>query len=185
MHLILNAFSNPYLLNFSFLEDDLVDKTCCDITSSHVNLKDLRKFYHEIVAKLPLPFHVDLMKTIKNILLQPPPTQIHCDLRYIMILMENPLFSDFSYVDVFSHLLGITSSLSNQWHHWIVHWIVQYDASSFTRLVLTINQFIAHRLFGQRDVVPSIPEPHRDWWISCATKVLALFNAANKIKIPP
>eukprot|EP01135_Chromosphaera_perkinsii_P003209 Nk52_evm16s238 gene=Nk52_evmTU16s238 len=183
---LVKLFSCPQLLNFSFLKKDLPnnDLTSCDLTTCNVDMAMVRSFFSQCMAKLPHAAIDHLIKVCGETLSHHALVPIrYCETRYLLVLLQWPVLDNPNFYPFFSRLLGLLASLSNDWHHYIVHWFVLYGQPEFRRLIKLIHSFIHHRLFGEQTVRLLI-NPHRDWWVATATKVLALLNAANRIAEP-
>ncbi|XP_030309383.1 probable E3 ubiquitin-protein ligase HECTD2 isoform X2 [Calypte anna] len=103
---------------------------------------------------------------------------------YDALLNTNPQFSNTSTYVIYAHLLRQIAALTEADHHFLVHWSKKISQRRFKQLVDRLLQFISLRLF------PAKPEEFPPmvkctWWIPSATKVLALFNAANSLISPP
>ncbi|XP_071604828.1 probable E3 ubiquitin-protein ligase HECTD2 isoform X2 [Heliangelus exortis] len=103
---------------------------------------------------------------------------------YDALLNTNPQFSNTSTYVIYAHLLRQIAALTEADHHFLVHWSKKISQRRFKQLVDRLLQFISLRLF------PAKPEEFPPmvkctWWIPSATKVLALFNAANSLITPP
>uniref|UniRef100_A0A8C3QKT4 Probable E3 ubiquitin-protein ligase HECTD2 n=1 Tax=Cyanoderma ruficeps TaxID=181631 RepID=A0A8C3QKT4_9PASS len=99
-------------------------------------------------------------------------------------LFQNPQFSNTSTYVIYAHLLRQIAALTEADHHFLVHWSKKISQKRFKQVVERLLQFISLRLF------PAKPEEFPPmvkctWWIPSATKVLALFNAANSLISPP
>uniref|UniRef100_A0A8C3S063 Probable E3 ubiquitin-protein ligase HECTD2 n=1 Tax=Chelydra serpentina TaxID=8475 RepID=A0A8C3S063_CHESE len=84
---------------------------------------------------------------------------------------------------IYAHLLRQIATLAEADHHFLAHWFKKISQRRFKQLVDRLLQFISLRLF------PAKPEEFPPmikctWWIPSATKVLALFNAANSLANP-
>uniref|UniRef100_A0A8C3KRH4 HECT-type E3 ubiquitin transferase n=1 Tax=Calidris pygmaea TaxID=425635 RepID=A0A8C3KRH4_9CHAR len=106
------------------------------------------------------------------------------NLTHFFNLFQNPQFSNTSTYVIYAHLLRQIAALTEADHHFLVHWSKKISQRRFKQLVDRLLQFISLRLF------PAKPEEFPPmvkcaWWIPSATKVLALFNAANSLVSPP
>ncbi|CAN8000396.1 unnamed protein product, partial [Ixodes hexagonus] len=106
------------------------------------------------------------------------------DTRAVYILLQNPIFSSQSSYTVFAHLLRRVVSLKSADHQLLIHWFSNSPAERLRALVKRLLQFITIREFPPANghKLPSISKSR--WWIPCATRVLALINAANNKKTP-
>ncbi|OQR77391.1 putative E3 ubiquitin-protein ligase HECTD2-like [Tropilaelaps mercedesae] len=107
------------------------------------------------------------------------------DVRSVYMLLLNPIFATQASYTVFAHLVRRVVSLPSPDHQLLIHWFTKTDAPRTRELVKRLLQFITIREFppanGHR--LPSINKSR--WWIPCATRVLALLNAANNRLNPP
>ncbi|CAG2103150.1 unnamed protein product, partial [Medioppia subpectinata] len=106
------------------------------------------------------------------------------EIRAIFILLQNPIFSNQSSYSVFAHLMKRIISLNSGDHQLLIHWFSNLEAERLRLLVKRLLQFITIREFppNNRHKLPSISKSR--FWIPCATRVLALINAANNKVIP-
>uniref|UniRef100_A0A8C4P5N5 HECT-type E3 ubiquitin transferase n=1 Tax=Dromaius novaehollandiae TaxID=8790 RepID=A0A8C4P5N5_DRONO len=154
------------------------------IEDSGINAKFVNVVY-DALLNTPQDVQKSVLKGIINGLLQEwkgPRTKD--DLRAYCILLQNPQFSNTSTYVIYAHLLRQIAALTEADHHFLVHWSKKISQKRFKQLVDRLLQFISLRLF------PAKPEEFPPmmkctWWIPSATKVLALFNAANSLSSPP
>nr|XP_009933995.1 PREDICTED: probable E3 ubiquitin-protein ligase HECTD2 [Opisthocomus hoazin] len=154
------------------------------IEDSGINAKFVNVVY-DALLNTPQDVQKSVLKGIINGLLQEwkgPRTKD--DLRAYCILLQNPQFSNTSTYVIYAHLLRQIAALTEADHHFLVHWSKKISQRRFKELVDRLLQFISLRLF------PAKPEEFPPmvkctWWIPSATKVLALFNAANSLISPP
>ncbi|KAI8512583.1 putative E3 ubiquitin-protein ligase HTD2 [Branchiostoma belcheri] len=96
---------------------------------------------------------------------------------------QNPQFSHVKTYVIFAHLIRHLAHLEDREHQVLVGWMRRLPAVQFRDIVDRLLQFISVRLFPpKQDELP--PLTKCGWWIPSATKVLALFNAANNICMP-
>ncbi|NXW29518.1 HECD2 ligase, partial [Phaetusa simplex] len=153
------------------------------IEDSGINAKFVNVVY-DALLNTPQDVQKSVLKGIINGLLQEwkgPRTKD--DLRAYCILLQNPQFSNTSTYVIYAHLLRQIAALTEADHHFLVHWSKKISQKRFKQLVDRLLQFISLRLF------PAKPEEFPPmvkctWWIPSATKVLALFNAANSLNSP-
>ncbi|XP_046885938.1 probable E3 ubiquitin-protein ligase HECTD2 [Hypomesus transpacificus] len=150
---------------------------------SGVNSKFVNAVYDALLFTPP-DIQKSVLKGIINSLLREwkgPRTKD--DLRAYFVLVQNPQYSSTSTYVIFAHLLRQMASLSEADHHFLVHWFKKLSQRRFRQLVERLLQFISTRLFpAEPDDLP--PLAKCSWWIPSATKVLALFNAANSVSSP-
>ncbi|XP_009640206.1 probable E3 ubiquitin-protein ligase HECTD2 [Egretta garzetta] len=154
------------------------------IEDSGINAKFVNVVY-DALLNTPQDVQKSVLKGVINGLLQEwkgPRTKD--DLRAYCILLQNPQFSNTSTYVIYAHLLRQIAALTEADHHFLVHWSKKISQRRFKQLVDRLLQFISLRLF------PAKPEEFPPmvkctWWIPSATKVLALFNAANSLISPP
>lgn len=105
------------------------------------------------------------------------------DLRAYLVLLQNPQFENFTTYVIFAHLLRQIAALTDQDHHFLVHWMKGLKKQVFQRIIKRLHNFISVRLFPPKPQdLP--PMAKCTWWIPSATKVLALLNAANNLTSP-
>ncbi|XP_061823604.1 probable E3 ubiquitin-protein ligase HECTD2 [Nerophis lumbriciformis] len=154
------------------------------IDDSGVNAKFVNVVFDSLLSA-PQDIQKSVLKGIINSLLRKwkgPRTKD--DLRAYFILVQNPQYSSTSTYVIYAHLLRQMAALSEADHHFLVHWLKKLSARRFRQLVERLLQFISTRLFpAEPDDLP--PASKCTWWIPSATKVLALFNAANSVASPP
>ncbi|KAM9809459.1 putative E3 ubiquitin-protein ligase HECTD2 isoform 2-T2 [Syngnathus typhle] len=140
---------------------------------------------YDSLLQTPQDIQKSVLKGIINSLLREwkgPRTKD--DLRAYFILVQNPQYSSTSTYVIYAHLLRQMAALSEADHHFLVHWLKKLPGQQFRHPVECLLQFISTRLFpAEPDEVP--PASKCSWWIPSATKVLALFNAANSVSSPP
>lgn len=154
------------------------------IEDSGVNAKFVNAVYDSLL-NTPQDIQKSVLKGIINSLLREwkgPRTKD--DLRAYLILIQNPQYSATTTYVIYAHLLRQIAALSEADHHFLVHWFKKLSGRRFRQLVERLLQFISTRLFpAEPDDLP--PLAKCSWWVPSATKVLALFNAANSVSSPP
>ncbi|KAH9524841.1 putative E3 ubiquitin-protein ligase HTD2 [Bulinus truncatus] len=107
----------------------------------------------------------------------------YLNLVYDVLVSTNTQFRSQSTYVIFAHLLRQVAALSDHDHHYLVHWIKRLPSERFAAVIERIHNFISVRLFPPNSgELP--PMAKCSWWIPSATKVLALFNAANNLVLP-
>ncbi|XP_035825923.1 probable E3 ubiquitin-protein ligase HECTD2 isoform X2 [Aplysia californica] len=175
------TFDSFVELNAAFKRDPTKDYR----TTEDPGLKfDFISLVYDILIKTPQGLQKEVLKAVINSLLKDKRPHSKDDLRAFLILVQNPQFSNQTAYVIFAHLLRQIAALSDHDHHYLVHWLKRLKQDRFRPVVERIHNFISVRLF------PSKPEDlpplsKCSWWIPSATKVLALFNAANNLMLPP
>ncbi|XP_061646311.1 probable E3 ubiquitin-protein ligase HECTD2 [Phyllopteryx taeniolatus] len=140
---------------------------------------------YDALVQTPADIQKSVLKGIINSLLREwkgPRTKD--DLRAYFILVQNPQYSSTGTYVIYAHLLRQMAALSEADHHFLAHWLKKLSSRRFRQPVERLLQFISARLFpAEPDELP--PASKCAWWIPSATKVLALFNAANSVSSPP
>ncbi|KAJ2236002.1 putative E3 ubiquitin-protein ligase [Coemansia sp. RSA 485] len=139
--MIRESFANWDVLNFSFVVDDEID-----IDEVHAAYK--------IVLALPPPFIRAMMSGIESILRRPGrPLLVPSDIRYLLVILENPLLLQQTFPQESSYhhhivksIVGTLANLPNKTHYDLVLWLSHHSRSSIKRKVLLINQFITYRV---------------------------------------
>ena len=92
------------------------------------------------------------------------------NVRALLILLQNPIFSAQSTYTVFSHILQNLTTLGNGDHQLLVHWFRSLQPGRLANLVRNLLQLITIRQFPPAD--KSLPPLSKSkWWIPTATKV--------------
>ncbi|KAM7283145.1 putative E3 ubiquitin-protein ligase HECTD2 [Ixodes scapularis] len=176
------TFSSLIELNALFKENPRQD----DAKLEDPEIKnELLHAVYDMLEELPTYVSKAVLKGIINSLLA---TDIRLkskdDTRAVYILLQNPIFSSQSSYTVFAHLLRRVVSLKSADHQLLIHWFSNSPADRLRGLVKRLLQFITIREFPPANghKLPSISKSR--WWIPCATRVLALINAANNKKTP-
>ncbi|RGB41112.1 hypothetical protein C1646_649703 [Rhizophagus diaphanus] len=180
---IQKAFSNWYILNESFSNGRPVALDDCGVA-----LDDVREAY-DIICGLPESVIRSMMKSTENILKRPGRMlKRKEDIKFLMIILENPLLGQHNYPqelyhhhDIIKRIFGLLSNLSNELHHYLVNWFTRLSVKIFRKRIELVNSFITFLLNKQRNTSPRIPPDYEsDWKISSAARVMALLFAANK-----
>ncbi|XP_048746194.2 probable E3 ubiquitin-protein ligase HECTD2 isoform X2 [Ostrea edulis] len=137
----------------------------------------------EVLQKLPQEIQKVVLKSVINSLLKDKRPHTKDDLRAYLVLLQNPQFENFSTYVIFAHLLRQVAALTDHDHHFLVHWMKGLKKQVFQKIIKRLQNFISIRLFPPKpqDLPPMVK---CTWWIPSATKVLALFNAANNLTSP-
>eukprot|EP00095_Tigriopus_kingsejongensis_P012673 maker-scaffold22_size673200-snap-gene-2.20 protein:Tk12673 transcript:maker-scaffold22_size673200-snap-gene-2.20-mRNA-1 annotation:"e3 ubiquitin-protein ligase hectd2" len=103
--------------------------------------------------------------------------------RCLFVLLLNPLFVSQSTYTILAHLLQKVTRLPNGEHQLLVHWFRTLPKDRFRAIIQELLQFVTIRQFPPAD--KSLPPLSKSrWWIPTATKVLALVNASNNLRLP-
>ncbi|KAI8823394.1 uncharacterized protein EV422DRAFT_565344 [Fimicolochytrium jonesii] len=181
---IYQLFSRHYSLNESFLNGRTTN-----VDDSGVALDDVREVY-QLIARNGVAAQRAMIAGIDELLRRPGrQLQQPEDIRFLIILVENPLFLkpppdlEQSYVhSVVSRLLGLLSCLPNDLHHHLVVWLNKVPTAVFGQRVTLVNYFISYRLAqieGMRENYPT------DWPIRSAARFMALLHATNGRRADP
>ncbi|KAJ2888391.1 putative E3 ubiquitin-protein ligase [Coemansia asiatica] len=135
------SFGNWDVLNFSFVVDGGVD-----VDEVHAAYK--------IVLALPPSFIRAMMSGIESILRRPGrPLLNSSDIRYLLVILENPLLLQQTFPQESSYhhhivksMVGTLANLPNKTHYDLVLWLSHQSRSSIKRKVLLVNQFITYRV---------------------------------------
>ncbi|KAL7990468.1 hypothetical protein Chor_013898, partial [Crotalus horridus] len=104
------------------------------------------------------------------------------DLRAYFVLLQNPLFSNTTTYVIFAHLLRQIAALTEDDHHYLIHWFKKMSQKRIKQIIERILQFISLRLFPAKpEDLP--PMEKCTWWIPSATKVLSLFSCQTSLLI--
>ncbi|PVD29768.1 hypothetical protein C0Q70_09025, partial [Pomacea canaliculata] len=174
------AFDSFIELNKTFKKDP--EKEYKTAENHGIQIEFVNTVYDSLM-KVPNEVSKETLKAIINCLLKDKRPHGKDDLRAYLILLQNPQFSSLSAYVIFAHLLRQIASLSDHDHHFLVHWIKQLQKDRFRGILERLHNFIACRLFPPNpEDLPSLGKC--TWWIPSATKVMALFNAANNLTSP-
>ncbi|XP_041426947.1 probable E3 ubiquitin-protein ligase HECTD2 isoform X2 [Xenopus laevis] len=178
----LTTFDSFLELNATFKRD--VNSFVNTIEDSRINTKFLNAVYDTLLSTSQDIQKIVLKRIINSLLREWKGPRTKDDVRAYFILTQNPQFSSTSTYVIYAHLLRQIATLSDADHHFLIHWFKKMSQKRFKQLVDRLLQFISLRLF------PAKPEEFPPlakctWWISSATKVLALLDAANTLCNPP
>ncbi|KAI9471727.1 hypothetical protein BX667DRAFT_471584, partial [Coemansia mojavensis] len=138
---------------------------------------------YKLILSLPPPFIRAMMSAIEQTLRRPgrPLTKLE-DIRYLLIIIENPLLMQQSFPQESSYhhhivksIVGSLANLPNRVHYSLVLWQSQQGRSSLKRKVQLVNQFISYRV---QKYDRALRHQH-DWRLVAAARVMALLHAAN------
>ncbi|KAI1301906.1 putative E3 ubiquitin-protein ligase HECTD2 [Halotydeus destructor] len=146
--------------------------------------KELLDSVHDHMDDLPSFIGKSVLKGIVSILSGNQRTYPKDDTRICFMLLQNPIFGYQSSYNVFAYLLKRSVNLPSSDHQLLIHWFSRTEPDRFRMLVKRLLQFITIREFPPANghKLPSISKSR--WWIPCATRVLALLNAANNRNNP-
>uniref|UniRef100_T1J0Y5 HECT-type E3 ubiquitin transferase n=1 Tax=Strigamia maritima TaxID=126957 RepID=T1J0Y5_STRMM len=169
----------------SFQEINAVFKNEPDKDEVKLNDPDLKnlllKAINEAIIDMPQHVHKALLKSMINALMQKDKSKDN--IRAFYILIQNSIFGwQYSY-PVLGHVLRQICTLASADHHLLMYWINNMDDEAMKNIIKYLHQFVAVAHFTPASEINSSQVP-RKWWISCATKVLALLNAANNLSTP-
>ncbi|KAI8322938.1 HECT-domain-containing protein [Martensiomyces pterosporus] len=146
--MIRESFGNWDVLNFSFPNGK-------DVSSDDpgVSLSEVHAAY-KIILALPSPFIRAMMNGVEQILRRPGrPLKQRGDIRFLLIIMENPLLLQQSFPQESSYhhhivksIVGSIANLPNRVHYTLVLWLSQHSQSSLKRKVTLVSQFVSYRL---------------------------------------
>ncbi|XP_070212088.1 probable E3 ubiquitin-protein ligase HECTD2 [Littorina saxatilis] len=176
-----SIFDSFPALSVIFKRDPSKDYKTADDSGIHVEYVNA---VYDTLMKAPNEVPKEVLKAVINSLLKDRKPHTKDDLRAYLILLQNPQFSTLSTYVIFAHLLRQVAALSDHDHHFLVHWIKLLERDRFKGILERLHNFIACRLFPPKpEDLP--PLAKCSWWIPCATKVMALLNAANNLAQPP
>ncbi|KAI9352279.1 hypothetical protein DFJ73DRAFT_959461 [Zopfochytrium polystomum] len=152
------------------------------LTDPGINLDEVRMAYELIITSRPSVVAAMMYSTDK--ILKRPGRRLlrNTDIKFLMIILENPLLSNRStpeelnfHHDILARTFGLMSCLLNALHDYVVNWFARLPLDMFEKRVELVNHFITVRINkeGMRDKYP------RDWGIKSAARVMALLFAAN------
>ncbi|KAL5021403.1 hypothetical protein ScPMuIL_000558 [Solemya velum] len=138
---------------------------------------------YDILLDVPQDLQKVVLKALINSLLKDKRPHSKDDLRAYLVLLQNPQFGGLQTYMIFAHLLRQVAALTDQDHHFLVHWIKKIPRIRFKSILARLQNFVSLRLFPPK--AQDLPPLSRcTWWIPSATKVMALMNAANKVSSP-
>ncbi|PIA15065.1 hypothetical protein COEREDRAFT_16390 [Coemansia reversa NRRL 1564] len=146
--MIRESFGNWDVLNFSFSSDNKVSTEDPGITFAQVHAA------YKIILTLPPPFIRAMMNGTEQILRRPRrPLKKPEDIRYLLIILENPLLLQQSFPQESSYhhhivkcILGSVANLPTRVHYALVLWLSQNSRSAFKCKVRLVNQYISYRV---------------------------------------
>ncbi|KAJ2865667.1 putative E3 ubiquitin-protein ligase, partial [Coemansia erecta] len=109
---------------------------------------------YKLILALPPPFIRALMGGIEQLLRRPGrPLRQKSDIRYLLILLENPLLAQQSFAHEASYhhrmvrsIVGTLANLPPHVHYALVLWFSQRGRSALRRKITLVNQFISSRV---------------------------------------
>ncbi|KAJ2449596.1 putative E3 ubiquitin-protein ligase [Coemansia sp. RSA 2336] len=146
--MIRESFGNWDVLNFSFSSGKPPSADDPGIAFAQVHAA------YKLILSLPPPFIRAMMSAIEQTLRRPgrPLTKLE-DIRYLLIIIENPLLMQQSFPQESSYhhhivksIVGSLANLPNRVHYSLVLWQSQQGRSSLKRKVQLVNQFISYRV---------------------------------------
>ncbi|CAE1250212.1 HECTD2 [Acanthosepion pharaonis] len=153
------------------------------LSSDCILRKEMLDVTYDLITELPSEIQRLILKSIVNCLLTDRRTSSTDSLRAYYILLLNPMFDSTQTFGIFAHLLRQVASLTDQEHHYLVHWIKELQSTEFKSIINRLNSFITWKMFPNRP--QDLPHPSKcTWWVPSAVKVMALFNAANNLVRP-
>ncbi|KAI9097390.1 hypothetical protein DFS34DRAFT_621504 [Phlyctochytrium arcticum] len=173
-----DCFASHHSLNGSFSNHSPVT-----IETTGLNLDDVRESYRLITRKSP-KIQRAMMVAIDQLVRRPGKLLTEKeDIKFLIILLQNPIFLSSGtpievhyHHDILARVLGLTSCLSNDLHHYVVNWFTRLPIETFQKLVGLVNHFISFRLAQKEGIRESYPS---DWATRSAARVMALLYAAN------
>ncbi|KAJ2713235.1 putative E3 ubiquitin-protein ligase [Coemansia spiralis] len=164
--MLFESFGNWDVLNASFPSGG----SSVSADDPAIALADVHAAYATILA-LPAPFIRAMMSGTEQVLRRPGrPLAGHEDIRYLAIILENPLLLQQSFPQEASYhhhivksIVGTVANLPGPVHYALVLWLAQHSRASLKRKTVLVNQFIAYRVqkydrARRRD--PRRPGPH-------------------------
>ncbi|XP_065071467.1 probable E3 ubiquitin-protein ligase HECTD2 [Rhopilema esculentum] len=146
---------------------------------------DFMEYVYESIRHFPKDQQKLALRSIINCLLKDAKRPgNNDDLRALLILLMNPQFFDVSTYTIFAHLLRHICTLPDADQRTILYWFYKVPVEQFKRMIKSIHQFVAQRLFPT-NVSEMPPVEKCRWWIQTAVKVLALLHSANWVIHPP
>ncbi|KAJ2556662.1 putative E3 ubiquitin-protein ligase [Coemansia sp. RSA 1933] len=144
------SFGNWDVLNVSFPAPTATGTAGDGLT---VSVDDVHAAYKLILA-LPAPFIRATMGGIEQILRRPGrPLRQKSDVRYLVIVLENPLLLQQSFAHEASYhhrivksIVGTLANLPPHVHYALVLWSAQNGHSALRRKIALVGQFISYRL---------------------------------------
>eukprot|EP00106_Octopus_bimaculoides_P020683 XP_014788125.1 PREDICTED: probable E3 ubiquitin-protein ligase HECTD2 [Octopus bimaculoides] len=138
---------------------------------------------YDLLSDLPTDLQKLILKSIISCLLKDKRIHTIDDLKAYFILLQNPLFESSTTMGIFAHLLRQIAALSDQDHHYLVHWIKELEPTQFKAILSKINNFITWKIFPPK--FNDLPHPSKcTWWVPSAVKVLALLSKFSFCQYP-
>ncbi|MDP2434831.1 MAG: HECT domain-containing protein, partial [archaeon] len=176
LHAVVPVFSSARSLSRSFL----LPRPRVSLKSSGLDMAKVRLFYAALKA---LPRSVLEAVTAASIALLDGLNHVHTgpffdpeQLRFLLVLLENPLLQEPRYHQEFlAKLCCELVVVERQLSQYLLGWFCRaFTPASFRRVVLTIQEYITMRLYSDVDV-------YHDWSVISGIKVLGYFNMANNL----
>ncbi|RUS25861.1 hypothetical protein BC938DRAFT_471542 [Jimgerdemannia flammicorona] len=176
------VFQNWESLNASFTNGQEVT-----LDDTGVALDQVREAYRILLDSPVNVIHAMMLSTDKILR---RPGRLLCrkeDIKFLMIILENPLLSQHAYQqeshhhhNIMKHVFGLLSCLSNELHHYLVNWFARLNLNVFRKRVELVNSFTTHYLAKAQRAGRSFPAAYEsDWRVISAARVMALMFAAN------
>ncbi|KAJ3332601.1 putative E3 ubiquitin-protein ligase [Blyttiomyces sp. JEL0837] len=152
-----------------------------------VALESVRESYH-LISKSRPSIIAAMMFSIDKVLRRPGRRLLrHQDIKFLMIILENPLLLNHSnpvesnfHHDILARTFGLLSCLLNDLHHYVVNWFARLPLPIFQKRVDLVNHFITYRISQKEGMRENYPT---DWGIKSAARVMALLFAANNQRV--
>eukprot|EP00127_Corallochytrium_limacisporum_P000260 Clim_evm7s9 gene=Clim_evmTU7s9 len=178
---IRDTFASTDYLSVSFLKEDVQNVTFVSMCDSGVSMKDVSEGYRLILDELPEFIGQAMMEAMRENLVNDTRIKDGYQLRRFLVMLECPILDKPKHLITFSHLVGLIANSSHEIHRTLVSWIKDYDESRSRNCVYRILNLLQNVLFDHMSR-QSRPILQQDWRVVSATKVLAIFNAANRMK---
>ncbi|KAG2227662.1 hypothetical protein INT45_004704 [Circinella minor] len=176
------TFGSWVCLNHSFLNDKETS-----LEDSGLNMTEIRDAYR-ILLSLPVNVIRGMMTATDKLLKRPSiPLRRMSDIRFLLIILENPLLSQYNFQAETKHhhnllkrIFGILSCLNNECHQGLVNWFAKYTTEGFSNKIHLVHMFITYRVTRAQRSRHGLPAAYEsDWKISSAARTMALLFAAN------
>ncbi|CAI9733271.1 probable E3 ubiquitin-protein ligase HECTD2 [Octopus vulgaris] len=178
----LTLFESFENIVFVLKEKDQDEKKFSNVKGTCLD-QDMIDVTYDLLSDLPTDLQKLILKSIISCLLKDRRIHSIDDLKAYFVLLQNPLFESSTTMGIFAHLLRQIAALSDQDHHYLVHWIKELEPTQFKAILSKINNFITWKIFPPK--FNDLPHPSKcTWWVPSAVKVLALLNAANNLVKP-
>lgn len=181
-HLMETVYGSWFCLNHSYSTGE---ETTLD--NSAIDMNDVRDSYR-LILSMPVNVIRAMMSATDRLLRRPSlPLRRMVDIKFLLIILENPLLSQHNFPaetkyhhNLLKRVFGIISCLNNECHHALVNWFSRYPPKRFSSKIELIQVFLSHRLSRARRSPLPLPAAYEsDWKIASASRVMALFFAAN------